>query len=91
MPARLNTAVQDILASISVASRMFWASKRQTTRSEDAASCLMGLFDVNMPLLYGEGIKAFARLQEEIIKVSTDTSILAFTNPWLWDPTGVLG
>ncbi|KAK8090077.1 hypothetical protein PG997_005038 [Apiospora hydei] len=78
-PSRPKTAVQDILASLSVASRMFWASSRQTTRSEDAAYCLMGLFNVNMPLLYGEGKKSFARLQDEIIKVSTDTSILAFT------------
>jgi hypothetical protein len=39
------------------------------------AYCLMGLFDVNMPLLYGEGTKAFTRLQEEIIRTSTDQSI----------------
>ena len=33
---------------------------RQTTRIEDMAYCLLGLFDVHMPLLYGEGRKAFA-------------------------------
>lgn len=38
----------------------------------------MGLFGVNMPLLYGEGPKAFRRLQEEIIKESNDQSILAY-------------
>jgi hypothetical protein len=38
---------------------------------------LLGLFDVNMPLLYGEGHKAFYRLQEEIIHNSGDDSILA--------------
>ncbi|KAE9571193.1 Vegetative incompatibility protein HET-E-1 [Colletotrichum fructicola] len=52
----------------SLASRMSWASKRRTSRKEDMAYCLMGLFGVNMPLLYGEGDKAFIRLQHEIIK-----------------------
>ncbi|KAK4693540.1 hypothetical protein P7C71_g3882, partial [Lecanoromycetidae sp. Uapishka_2] len=41
--------------SASAAQKMFWASKRHTTRIEDMSYCLMGLFDVNMPLLYGEG------------------------------------
>jgi hypothetical protein len=57
---------------------MSWASERQTTRLEDRAYCLMGLFDVNMPLLYGEGKKAFHRLQLEIIKNSSDESIFAW-------------
>ncbi|KAF9455454.1 hypothetical protein BDZ94DRAFT_1124510, partial [Collybia nuda] len=39
----------------------------------------MGLFDINMPLLYGEGKKAFIRLQHEIIKKSNDHSIFAWT------------
>jgi hypothetical protein len=64
------------LSSASVARRMSWAAKRQTTRTEDVAYCLMGLFDVNMPLLYGEGEKAFIRLQEEIIKENDDHSLL---------------
>jgi len=62
----------------SIAQRMSWAANRQTTRKEDLAYCLMGLFDVNMPLLYGEGDKAFRRLQEEIIKQSNDQSIFAW-------------
>jgi hypothetical protein len=65
-------------SSQSVAKTMSWASKRNTTRLEDMAYCLMGLFDVNMPLLYGEGSKAFYRLQLEIIKSSTDESIFAW-------------
>ncbi|KAK8083534.1 HET-domain-containing protein [Apiospora saccharicola] len=89
MASRPETKIQDILASISIASRMFWASGRQTTRSEEAAYCLMGLFSVNIPLLYGEGGKAFARLQEEIIKVTTDTSILVFAD-MCRSPTNVL-
>ncbi|PMD14701.1 hypothetical protein NA56DRAFT_664564 [Hyaloscypha hepaticicola] len=61
----------------SVAERMSWAAKRETTRSEDMAYCLMGIFDVNMPLLYGEGMdKAFIRFQEEIMRSSDDQSIL---------------
>jgi len=47
----------------SVAQRMSWASGRETTRTEDLAYCLLGIFGVNMPLLYGEGSKAFIRLQ----------------------------
>ncbi|KAK4445331.1 het domain-containing protein [Podospora aff. communis PSN243] len=63
-----------------VAQRMSWVSRRETTRVEDIAYCMLGLFDINMPLLYGEGMKAFMRLQEEIIKVSTDHSIFC----WEW-------
>jgi hypothetical protein len=47
----------------SIAMRMSWVSERETTRIEDMAYCLLGLFGVNMPLLYGEGQKAFLRLQ----------------------------
>jgi hypothetical protein len=65
----------------SIAQRMSWASQRQTTRREDIAYCLLGMFDVNMPLLYGEGDRAFLRLQEEIIKRSDDTSIFAWRDP----------
>ena len=39
----------------SAAQKMSWASKRKTTRVEDIAYSLMGIFEVNMPLLYGEG------------------------------------
>jgi hypothetical protein len=48
---------------LSISARMKWASHRDTTRSEDTAYCFMGLFQVNMPLLYGEGHRAFTRLQ----------------------------
>jgi len=62
----------------SVAKRMFWASARQTTREEDMAYCLLGLFEVNMSLLYGEGAqRAFLRLQEEVMRASEDQSIFA--------------
>lgn len=64
----------------SVAERMSWASGRVTTRQEDIAYCLLGLFGVNMPLLYGEGERAFVRLEEEIIKSSDDHSIFTWTS-----------
>jgi hypothetical protein len=83
----------DALSSICVARKMSWAAKRETTRIEDMAYCLLGLFDVNMPLLYGEESKAFRRLQEEIIKMRPDFSIFAWkdepsslTNPLLTNP-----
>ena len=60
--------------------RMSWASERKTTKPEDIAYCLLGMFDVNMPLLYGEGEKAFMRLQIEIIRKSDDESIFAWTS-----------
>src|SRR2546423_857263 len=63
---------------VSIASRMNWASKRVCTREEDTAYCLMGIFGVHMPLLYGEGRNAFMRLQLEILKNSPDESIFAW-------------
>jgi hypothetical protein len=42
------------------------------------AYSLLGIFGVNMPLLYGEGKKAFIRLQEEILKETNDQSLIAW-------------
>ena len=48
---------------------MFWAAHREVSREEDTAYSLIGLFDINIPMLYGEGgIKAFLRLQKAIYK-----------------------
>lgn len=68
---------------------MSWASQRQTTRPEDVAYSLLGIFGINMPLLYGEGTKAFIRLQEEIVKESDDQSIFAWVSEDnnYWDST----
>ncbi|KAJ8131213.1 hypothetical protein O1611_g2416 [Lasiodiplodia mahajangana] len=84
---------RDTVPEYSIAQRMSWAADRQTSRQEDIAYCLIGVFGINMPLLYGEGNKAFIRLQQEIIKVSDDQSILAWDcrgsqNQILW--TGAL-
>ncbi|KAI0742570.1 heterokaryon incompatibility protein-domain-containing protein [Daedaleopsis nitida] len=65
-------------ADISIARRMAWAAGRRTTRIEDEAYCLLGLFDINMPTLYGEGRKAFRRLQEELLRHSSDTTLFAW-------------
>ncbi|EIW51966.1 uncharacterized protein TRAVEDRAFT_86424, partial [Trametes versicolor FP-101664 SS1] len=64
--------------SVSVARRMSWAAKRATTRVEDRAYSLMGIFGIHMPPIYGEGEKAFIRLQEEILKTTPDQSIFVW-------------
>ncbi|KAF6809138.1 het domain-containing protein [Colletotrichum sojae] len=77
-------------AEFSIAQIMSWASTRTTTRTEDLAYCLLGLFGVNMPLLFGEGPRAFLRLQQELIKISDDRSIFAFdsaSTPLATSPT----
>lgn len=84
----ITSIPQDVLSNpdeiycLPVATKMSWAAMRQTTRVEDMAYCLLGLFDVHMPLLYGEGRKAFRRLQEEVLKKTDDLSLLA------WSPEG---
>ncbi|KAI4699054.1 hypothetical protein J4E81_004945 [Alternaria sp. BMP 2799] len=75
------SSIRDIHGA-SFAKRVSWAAKRTTTVDEDIAYCLMGLLDVNMPLLYGEGdVKAFRRLQEEYLKIHPDQSFLAWLLP----------
>ena len=55
------------LLDFSVAERMSWAEKRETKREEDKAYSLLGIFDVHLPLIYGEGKEnALRRLREEI-------------------------
>jgi hypothetical protein len=66
------------LRRFSNAQKMSWAARRTTTRVEDVAYSLLGLFGINMPLLYGEGARAFIRLQEEILKASDDESIFSW-------------
>lgn len=73
-----NFLLGDDLRYASVAQKMSWASKRQTTRIEDLAYCLMGIFGIYMPMLYGEGERAFIRLQEEIIRTVNDHSLFAW-------------
>jgi len=79
------------LNSIPVGRRMSWAAGRQTTRTEDIAYSLLGIFGVNMPLIYGEGQKAFMRLQEEIIRQNNDLSIFLWTSKCGNKYRGILG
>jgi hypothetical protein len=63
------------LSDFSVTERMSWAESRETTCEEDKAYSLLSIFDVNMPLIYGEGReKALKRLKEEIDKASKGRS-----------------
>lgn len=77
--------------TFSVAERMSWAGGRETTTPEDSAYCLLGIFNVSMAMLYGEGAeRAFRRLQDEIIKQSDDHSIFAWSMTAEPDSYGLL-
>lgn len=85
--ARITGIDQDILnhkidlTAVSVAQKMSWAATRQSTRIEDLAYSLLGIFGINMPMLYGEEERAFLRLQAEIISSCPDSTVLAWTLP----------
>lgn len=69
----------ELLAKASIAERMSWASGRNTSREEDIAYCLLGIFGITMSLRYGEGKHAFVRLQEKILRESFDPTLLAWS------------
>jgi hypothetical protein len=85
VPMAPGLSVYHYLSRASVAERMSWASRRRTTRPEDLAYCLLGIFDIHIPMLYGEGLHAFQRLQEEIMKVTDDTSLFAWGLGRVWN------
>ncbi|PVF95714.1 hypothetical protein CPB86DRAFT_562288 [Serendipita vermifera] len=58
-----------------IGKRMSWASRRRTTRIEDMAYCLIGIFCVNLSVSYGEKEGAFYRLQAEIMQNTDDRSL----------------
>lgn len=87
--------IYDTLSRASVAERMSWMDKRETTRPEDLAYCVLGIFEINMPMLYGEGSKAFQRLQEEIMKKNDDSTLLSWgyqelCSNWRWEEASLL-
>jgi hypothetical protein len=65
------------LSDFSVDERKRWAAERETKKKEDKAYCLLGIFNVFIPLIYGEGDHAFTRLEEEIKKRSGQKSTTA--------------
>ncbi|PIL33586.1 hypothetical protein GSI_04209 [Ganoderma sinense ZZ0214-1] len=79
VPATVLTFEEDP-ASFSVAARMSWASQRRSaTRQEEQAYSLLGIMGVSMDVPpYGEGRKAFQRLQEEITKQLADTTVFVW-------------
>ncbi|KAH8685328.1 hypothetical protein BGZ61DRAFT_303407, partial [Ilyonectria robusta] len=68
----------DLLRKAHIAEKMSWAAERTTTRKEDIAYSLLGIFGVSMPLIYGGGSRAFLRLQEEIARSAFDPTLLAW-------------
>ena len=80
--------VPGVFSRASVGQRLAWAAKRQTTCIEDRAYSLMGLFGINMAVIYGEGDNAFRRLQEEILKTSPDQTHFAW-GPFVSDQLNV--
>ncbi|KAK0668412.1 putative vegetative incompatibility HET containing-domain protein [Cercophora samala] len=69
------------LTEIPVGKRMSWAANRKSTRIEDRAYSLLGIFQIHMPLIYGEGHQAFHRLQECIAQKTNDMSLFAWKKP----------
>lgn len=65
-------------------SKLQWASTRCTTLPEDMAYSLFGIFNIHLPILYGESVEqALARLLGEIISRSGDISVLE----WVGEPS----
>ncbi|KAK5657213.1 hypothetical protein OQA88_3271 [Cercophora sp. LCS_1] len=80
----LEALQANALSNFSFEVRMSWIEKRSTTREEDKAYCLFGIFNVQMPLRYGEGEEeAFRRLREEISKHGRCLAHFLSTNPRL--------
>lgn len=70
------------LLQFSIGERMCWASGLSAIQQEDVAYSLLGIFGVSMTIIYGEGSKAFVRLQEVILEDTDDATLLA------WKSTG---
>ncbi len=88
IPSEILLGPRSLITSYTIAQKMPWASERDTTRIEDQAYCLLGIFGISMSLLYGEGKRAFIRLQEEILKQTEDYSLLLWTDESSTDSFG---
>ncbi|KAF2680742.1 HET-domain-containing protein, partial [Lentithecium fluviatile CBS 122367] len=64
------------LSNFSVAERISWAARRETTIEEDQVYCLLGIFDVHMPVIYGERVEhAMRRLRKEILETDRTSTL----------------
>lgn len=78
----LQSPSRQKLNQICAAVKFSWAAKRSTTRAEDQAYSLLGLFGVNLDPIYGEGLtNALWRLQIEVYRRTADHSIFAWELP----------
>ncbi|KAH0840268.1 hypothetical protein J3R83DRAFT_1275 [Lanmaoa asiatica] len=68
-----------------VREKLRWMATRRTTKVEDMAYCLLGILDLRLPVLYGEGERAFVRLQDAIMKLTDDTCIF----DWVGKPSSL--
>ncbi|KAK8073183.1 Vegetative incompatibility protein HET-E-1 [Apiospora phragmitis] len=75
-----QTVLEDAenLSDISIGKRMSWAAQRSALKVEDIAYSLLGIFGVSMEIRYGEGSRAFMRLQEELLGTLNDASLFAW-------------
>jgi hypothetical protein len=64
-----------------IATKMSWMAGRTTTREEDVSYALLGLFNIMMTPQYGEGQRAFLRLQHELLSRTADESLFAWQMP----------
>ena len=84
MPVAVLQMTQ-VVSEVTIVSRISWAYDREITRVEGMAYCLMGIVSINMPPLYGEGSRAFLRLQEEITGRSFASSLFIWKDPDMLD------
>jgi hypothetical protein len=76
------------LSEFSFDERMAWAKNRETKREEDKAYSLLGIFDIYIPLIYGEGTKnALYRLQDEFHKRSNKRQLDELSTPQIQSST----
>ncbi|KAI3319761.1 HET-domain-containing protein [Xylariaceae sp. AK1471] len=68
-------------ATACIAAKMSWMAGRMTTRVEDTAYSMLGIFNINMTIQYGEGSRAFMRLQQVLLSTSKDESLFAWRMP----------
>ncbi|RGP67940.1 heterokaryon incompatibility [Fusarium sporotrichioides] len=87
---RQHEGIRDKLSTASVAERMSWMNKRETTRPEDVAYCLLGIFDINMPMLYGEAPCSVGATKRHVVLSVWKKNLFLRRTPLLSDIAGTL-